>query len=232
LWRGRTQQQIPKLRKALTVSGYIMTTLKFITAFLLIALYSCGQNTAKRKVDPKVTALSNKIIPLVSHLDNSDSCKQALLYLDSATTIDNNFFNCYYNKLMFLCSLKQFDKAVQTLNECLRIAPRAGNLYFTGGVLYEKIGDTISSKKYFQKSMTIINSVLDTMKARNLDYEVLLNDKALNLIMLDDYKGGNDMLKAFADRQQERDLKEMALSYMNKSKKEIVDMLTDMQYSR
>ncbi len=209
-----------------------MTTLKFITAFLLIALCSCRQNTDKKKVEPKVKTLSNKIIPLVSHLDNSDSCKLALLYLDSATTIDNNCFNCYHNKLMFLYSLKQFDKAVQTLNECIRIAPRAYDLYFTGGILYEKVGDTVSSKRYFQKSMTIINSALDTMKARDLDYEVLLNNKAVNLIMLDDYKGGNDMLKAFADRQKERDLKEMAQSYMNKSKKEIVEMLTDSKYSR
>ena len=209
-----------------------MTTLKFITAFLLIGLYSCGQNTAKKKVDPQVTILSNKIIPLVNYIDNPDSCKQALLFLDSATNIDNNCFLCYHNKLMFLYSLKRFDKAVETMNECIRIKPWAYDLYFTGGILYEKVGDTISSKKYFQKSLTIINSVLDTMKARNLDYEMLVSNKAVNLIMLDDYKGGNDLLKAFADRQQERDLKEMALSYMNKSKKQLVDILTDSKYSR
>ena len=209
-----------------------MTTLKFITAFLLFALYSCGQNTSKRKVDPSVTILSNKIIPLVNHLNNPDSCKQALLYLDSATKIDNNCFLCYYNKLMFLYSLKQFDKAVETMNECIRIKPSAHDLYLTGGILYEKVGDTISSKKYFQKSLTILNSVLDTMKARNLNYEVLVSNKAVNLIMLDDNKSGNELLKVIADRQQEPELKEMTLSYMNKSKKELVNMMTDSQYSR
>lgn len=50
--------------------------------------------------------------------------------------------------------------------------------------------------------------------------------------MLDDYKRGNDMLKALADRQQERELKEMAQSYMNKNKKEVVEKLTDSKYSR
>ena len=209
-----------------------MTTLKFTTAFLLIALYSCGQNTAKRKVDPSVTILSNKIIPLVSHLNNPDSCKQALLYLDSATKIDSDCFLCYYNKLMFLYSLKQFDRAVETMNDCIRIKPWAYDLYLTGGILNEKIGDTISSKKYFQKSLTIINSVLDTMKARNLDYEVLISSKAIDLIMLNDNKSGNELLTLIANRQQESELKDMALSYMNKSKKELVDMLTDSQYSR
>ena len=209
-----------------------MKTLKFITTFLLIALYSCGQNTAKHKVDPKVTVLSNKIIPLVNYIDNPDSCKQALLYLDSATNIDNNCFLCYHNKLMFLYSLKQFDRAVETMNECIRIKPWTYDLYLTGGILYEKVGDTISSKKYFQKSLTIINSVLDTVKARNLNYEVLVSNKAVNLIMLDDNKSGNALLETIAARQQESEVKEMALSFMNKSKKELVDMMTDSQYSR
>ena len=209
-----------------------MTTLKFINAFLYTALYSCGQSTATKKVDPNVIILSNRIIPLVKHLENPDSCKQALVYLDSATKIDNNCFQCYYNKLMFLYSLKQFDKAVETINECIRIKPSANDLFLTGGILYEKVGDTISSRKYFQKSLTILNSVLDTMKMQDLNYEMLINNKAINLIMLDDNKRGNDLLKTIADNQQEPELKELTLSFMNKSKKELVDMMTDSQYSR
>jgi len=209
-----------------------MTTLKFVTAFLLIALYSCGQNITKRKVDPAVTILSNKIIPLFNYLDNPDSCKQALLYLDSATAIDNNCFLCYYNKLMFLYSLKLYDKAVGTMNECIRIQPLAHDLYTTGGILYEKLGDTVSSRKYFKKSLTILNPVLDTMKVQNMSYEMLVSNKAINLIMLGENKTANNLLKAIADRQQEPELKEMTLSFMNKSKKELVDMMTDSQYSR
>ena len=209
-----------------------MTTLKFITAFLLISLYSCGQNTAKRKVDPSVTILSNKIITLVNHLENPDSCKQALLYLDSATAIDNNCFLCYYNKLMFLYSLKRFDKAVETMNECIRIKPMAHDLYTTGGILYEKIGDTISSRKYFQKSLTILKPVLDTMNIHDLNYEMLITNKAINLIMLGDNKTGHDLLKSISDRQKEPELRDFTLSFMNKSKKELVEMMTSSQYSR
>ena len=209
-----------------------MSTLKFITAFLLITLYSCGQNTAKEKVNPNVTILSNKIIPLVNYIDNPDSCKQALLCLDSATKIDNNCFQCYYNKLMFLYSLKQFDKAVETMNECLRIKPSAHDLYLTGGILYEKVGDTVSSKKYFEKSLTILNPVLDTMKVKDMNYEMLVCNKAINLIMLNDHKTGNNLLQTIADRQQEPELKEMILSFTNKSKKELVEKMTSSQYSR
>lgn len=207
-----------------------MAILKFITAFLFTALFSCVQNTAKQKVDPKVAVLGNKIIPLVNYIDNPDSCRQALLYLDSATNIDNSCFDCYHNKLMFLCSLKQFDKAVETVNECIRIKPEAHDLYLTGGFLYEKTGDTVSSRNYFQKSLTIINSVLDTMKVQNRNYEMLVSNKALNLIMLDDNNTGNVLLKAIADRQQEPGLKEITLSFINKGKKELVEMMVDSQY--
>lgn len=208
-----------------------MRSLKLITALLLIALYSCGQNITMRKVDPKVTILSNKIIPLVHDIDDPDSCKQALLYLDSATNIDNNCFQCYYNKLMFLYSLKQFDKAVDVTSECIRIRPSAPDLYLTGGILYEKVGDTISSRKYFQKSLSILNPVLDSMKVQDMSYDMLVTTKAITLIMLDDNKTGIDLLKGLADRQQDPELKEVTLSFM-KSKNELIEMMTNFQYSR
>jgi tetratricopeptide (TPR) repeat protein len=223
---------MPAQQQAVNVSGYIMRTLKFITTLLLIALYSCGQENVKRKVNPQVAILSNKIIPLVNFLDDSDSCKKALLILDSTTRIDNDCFLCHYNKLMFLYSLKQFGNAVETIKECIRIKPSAHDLYTTGGILYEKIGDTISSSKYFNKSLSILNPVLDTMKVQNINYEMLVSNKAINLIMLGDNKTGNDLLKSIADRQKETELKEYTLSFMNKSKKELVDMLTNSQYSR
>jgi tetratricopeptide (TPR) repeat protein len=223
---------IPNLHKALLVSGYIMKTLKFITTFLLIAVYSCGQNPANRKVDPSVTILSNKITPLIIHLDNPDSSKQAVLYLDSATTIDKNCFQCYYNKLMFLYSLKQYNKATETINECIRIRPNAHDLYLTGGILYEKVGDTISSRKYFKKSLTILNPVLDTMNVNDLNYEMLSTNKAINLIMLDDHKAGNDLLKLISESQQEPELKGLTLSLMNKSKKEWINRMIGDENSR
>ncbi|MBK6825879.1 MAG: hypothetical protein IPG86_02910 [Chitinophagaceae bacterium] len=209
-----------------------MTILKFISGFLLIAFYSCGQNTAKKKIDPEATALSNKIIPLVSYLENPDSCKKALLYLDSATNIDNNCFTCHHNKLMFLSSLKQFKRAVETVNECLRLMPTAYDLYLTGGILYEKIGDTISSKKYFEKSLNILNPVLDTMTTQNIEYQVFSMYKAINLIMIGENKSGNDLLKLLIEREQEPELKQNMLTFMNKTKKQLVEMFTEAQYSR
>ena len=209
-----------------------MTTLKFITTFLLIALYSCGQKKSYSKVDVNVARLSNKIIPLTNYIDNPDSCKKALSFLDSATTFDTNCFLCYYNKLMFLYSLKQYDKAALTINNCIRIKPLAHDLFLTGGILYEKIGDTVSSRKYFQKSLTLCNKALDTMNAGNRDYEMFVTNKAVSLIMLDKQAEAKEILKTLYERQTDQEFKKMTLELMNKTKKELVVSMTSDQYSR
>ena len=209
-----------------------MTNLKFILLFFSIALYSCGQKKYYSKVDVKVARLTNKIIPLVNFIDNPDSCKKALSFLDSATTIDSSCFLCYYNKLMFLYSLKQYDRAVEAMNQCIKLNPSVHDLYLTGGILYEKIGDTAHSINYFNKSLTICNSVLDTMKVNNSDYDMLVGNKAINLIMLGKNKDANELLQKLYDKQTDSNLQKLTLSMMNKSKKELVNSMTNSQYSR
>ena len=211
---------------------YHMTRLcKFILLLCFTALYSCGQNNRNSKVNVNVARLSNKIIPLVNYLDNPDSCKKALLFLDSATTIDNSCFLCYYDKLMFLYSLKQYGKAAETVNECIRLNPTGYDLYLTGGILYERVGDTVSAKKYYQKSLTICNSVLETISNNNKDYDMLVGNKAINLIMLGDEVEADKILKTLYDTQQDEEMKKMTLSLMNKTKKELIEQFTDDRYS-
>lgn len=71
--------------------------------------YSCTQKQTKHKADPSVVELNNKIVPLVNHINNPDSCRRALLFLDNVTAIENNCFLCHYNKLMFQSQLKLYD---------------------------------------------------------------------------------------------------------------------------
>jgi len=199
-----------------------MTTLKFITIFVLIALYSCGQKPAKYKVNPAAVDLNNRAMTLVRFIDNADSSQKAISLLDNATSIDSNYFLGHYNKLMFFNQLKEFDKAVLTINKLIQLRPFAHDLYLTGGILYERIGDTISSKKYFEKSLTICNTVLDTMNKTNRDYEMLVGNKAVNLIMLGDEIKANELLKQLHDSQTDEDLRKKTLTMMKKSKKQLL----------
>jgi hypothetical protein len=78
----------------------------------------------------------------------------------------------------------------------MRIEHDAHDLYLTAGILHEKVGDTISSKYYFTKSLTICNSVLDTMKTSNRDDAMLVTNKAINLIMLGDSVHASNILNS------------------------------------
>jgi tetratricopeptide (TPR) repeat protein len=223
---------MPPHRQALSVSGYIMTTLKFITAFLLIAFYSCGQNSAKHKPDPAAVLLNNQAMTLVRYIDNADSSKKAISLLDQATEIDSNYFLGYSNKLMFFFQLKQFDKLIQTNNKLIQLRPSAHDLYLTGGMFYEQIGDTVSANRYFTKSLTICNAVLDTMNNKNRDFVMLTTNQAINLIMLNDSAKANNILKVLYDNQSddpqfENVEKKYIQSLMNKNKKDLVDTMSN-----
>ena len=67
--------------------------------------------------------------------------------------------------------------------------------------LFEIIGDSLSAKLNFEKSLSICNSVLDTMHETNNDYLMLVTNKAINLIMLGDSTSANKILKVLYDKQ-------------------------------
>lgn len=178
-----------------------MKTLKFVSILFLIALNSCGQKSAKRKVDPAAIQLNNQAMTLVPYIDNVDSSKKAISLLDKATEIDSNYFLGYSNKLMFYYQLKQYDKALWTNNKLIQLRPNAHDLYMRSGMLYEELADTVSSTTYFTKSLTIINSLLDTMNRKNRDFVMLTTNQAINLIMLGDSAKANNILKTLYDSQ-------------------------------
>ena len=208
-----------------------MKTLKFLIAFLLIGLCSCGQNAGKRQVDPAAVQLNNQAMTLVAFIDNPDSSKKAISLLDKATTIDSNYFLGHYNKLMFYNQLKQLDKATVTVNKLIQLNPTAHDLYLTGGILYERLGDTVSSRRYFQKSLVICNNALDTMSTEHRDYEMLVGNKAINLILLGDQTTANALLKKLYDSQADEQQKRWTASLMNKNKKQLLELWKSDQYS-
>jgi len=197
-----------------------------IVSFSLLAC-ACGQKSDKLKINPTAVRLNNLAIDLSLYMDNNDSAGKAIKFLDSATSIDSNYFLGYYNKLMFLNQLKQYDKAIVTVNNLIRLKPNANDIYWNGGIIYEKIGDTVSSRFYFQKSLTICTKVLDTMNVNNKDYYMLVTNKAIDLIMLGHQTNGNLLLKEVFENQTDSFQKEMIHSFMNRSKSEIIEMVSN-----
>lgn len=197
-----------------------MRHLNFLLFLLLTTLLCCKKKPAANPV-----ALNNQAMKLVPFISNADSSKKALLLLDSATKIDSNYFSGHFNKLMFLDNLKQYDRVIATINNLIRIKPFANDLYLMGALQYEKKGDTITSKEYYQKSLAICNKVLDTMSVANKDYEMLLGNKGINEVMLEKQIKSNETFRKLYNIQTDSFSKTMTLKIMNKSRREVLDSL-------
>ena len=189
-------------------------------------LFSCGHKPKKYSMNKDAVELNNRAMKLVVFIDNADSSTKAIALLEQATTIDTNYFLGHYNKLMFLIQLKQFDNAIATINKLILLRPGAHDLYLQCGFLYERVNDTVSSKAYFTKSFTICSAVLDTMSYTNSDYDLILSNKAINLVMLGEQEQANKTFKKLYDRQSDENSKNMVLSIMNKSKIQLLKLLT------
>jgi tetratricopeptide (TPR) repeat protein len=209
-----------------------MITLKFIFIFLFVVLYSCGQKATKYKIDQACVKLNNSAMKMVQYLKNTDSSKKAIELLDSATTLDTNYYLGYFNKLMFLNSLRQYEKAILTTQNLIRLRPDAHDLYIIGGVFCEKNNDTITSKNYFQKSLAICNTVLDTMSLKNSGYEMIMINKVVNLVMLNKNSEANILLKKLIETQLEGDMKKITLSMLNLNKTQLIEMYYSDRNSR
>jgi tetratricopeptide (TPR) repeat protein len=190
-----------------------------VVVIILVLFCFCNKNKHSKILAKEY---NNKAMALVPFIENSDSCNKALGLLDTATHVDSTCFLCHYNKLMFLLQLKQANKAIITVNKLIELRPLAHDLYMTAGSIYEQMGDTVNASAYFRKSLSICNQVLDTMSEHNRDYDMLVLNKGLNLIMIDHNEEGNVVLKKLYNKQPPSKLKSIASSFINKRKKEIL----------
>src|SRR5205085_1576049 len=103
--------------------------------------------------------------------------------------------------------------------------PESPIYYFSTGLLYERLHDTISSKKFFTEANTHFDRMLDTMNKKNTGYESLMVNKAINLILLGRQQDGNTILKNLYDNSKSDIIKEMVSPIMNKTKEEVLKEL-------
>jgi tetratricopeptide (TPR) repeat protein len=199
-----------------------MNVLRLILFLLCIGNISCGQ-TKKEKTKSEAIKLCTEASKLTKFSAERDSCIKALILLDRATQIDSNYYLGYMNKLIFLSSLKLLDKSVLAVTNLIRLEPNAHDIYILRGIFYEKMKDTISSRSDFTKSINICNKVLDTMKTNNKDYEFIMINKAVNLILLDRNNESDIFLKNFSNYQKESELKNITLSMIGLNKFELID---------
>ena len=95
--------------------------MRFLILFIFIGFWACGQKTENDKIsnDRRKKELFDSSIVLA----RNGNYQQAIALLDQATAIDSNYIAAYGNKVIFQLELKDFDKALITANNLIRINP-------------------------------------------------------------------------------------------------------------
>jgi len=210
-----------------SVGYYIMTAPKFSIFILLLTLVACGQKrneTEKHIVKAEAKRLNDSAMTLIRYMQD-DSSQKAILLFDQAIKIDSSYFIAFWNKLCLQGQLKQYDKAIATGKEILKLS-KSPNYYFLIGTFYYRLGDTVSANDYFKKTLAMCDIVLDTMSTKNkAASEVVIMNKGVSLIFLGHQQEGNKILKQFYDDQTNSAYREWTGAFMNKTKEEILKVL-------
>lgn len=185
-------------------------------------LLACGGNNETPKVNEEAMQYCDSAM-ILSSTDGITSYEKAIVLLDKATELDTNYYLAYWNKLPLLTELKHYDKALIAAKKLIRANPTNPDIYVTIGTLYERLEDTVSATKYYNNGLELYNKYLDTMTSQTPNYDMLLMNKGITLVMMGKDKEGNNLLKKIYDKQTDKDFKEMLLGFMNKSKVEIMD---------
>lgn len=199
--------------------------MRLIPFLFLFGFVACAQQTKKYIPNKTAMQLNDSAMQLSMHSTQDSSYQKAILLLDKATAIDTNYFIAYFNKLSYQCRLKQYDKAIQTAKHINLIRPNFVDQYVTVGVLYEKTGDTITAKKYYNIALNQFDKILDTMSIKNKNYNMLLMGKGIDLILAGQQFRGNEILKQLYNNPADDLFKDLVSPYINKSRVEVFENL-------
>ncbi len=196
-----------------------------IFLFIVVALFSCAnkqdEKVAKKQINPEAIRLNDSAMKSFQSFE--PDYEGAIELLNQAIVIDSNYFRAYYNKVTFYTVLKQYDKALESAKDLVRIQPENAYHYGTMGVIYERIGDSISAHKYFQTSKAKFEILIDTLSPTHKGYSAARISQAINLIMLNEQVKANEILKDLYKKENDEFFKEYIASLMNKNKKEILE---------
>jgi tetratricopeptide (TPR) repeat protein len=122
-------------------------------------------NTTKQIVketefNPLAIELNNKAIKMYSYIgDESISMHDSLLIdsaivlLNKAIKIDNQYYLAYANKAMMLARCKLYTNAIETLDQIIKIRPNYAEGIANQGFIYEKTGDLNKANEKYKEAI-------------------------------------------------------------------------------
>lgn len=194
-----------------------MRFMKLLLSYLFIisCFCCCGQSEWQKSLNEQ-KHLGEAM--QLSQLVNVDSTKKAIAILNNLIENDSNYIGAYYFKFTCQTQLKQFDSAIITWNKMLSSDPKNIFSLSQGGLLYYRIGDTISANKLFRQSLRIGQKEIDTMNIHNKKYDGILMNNASNLVMLNKQDEANFIFEKMAASQPDSAFKNYFLTFTKFSK--------------
>ncbi|OPZ32262.1 MAG: Tetratricopeptide repeat protein [Bacteroidetes bacterium ADurb.BinA174] len=163
----------------------IISLLIFITI-----LQSCKGQSEKPNYNPKAIEFNNKAVQLMQQMEYDS----ALILFYKAIEIDKNYYLPYSNMAEIYLIRKQFDKALQASDKVVEIKPDLAEGWTFAGMLYDRQGDTLTAKKYYNKSIEIFDTRINNPEKKK-DLTANRLNRAISLILLGQEAEGKDELE-------------------------------------
>jgi tetratricopeptide (TPR) repeat protein len=194
--------------------------MKRVIYFLLILTSTAfGQSQNDTVYKPEVKNLLDSALPLM----RSGELEKCLLIYERIVSIDSMSLVIYGNKEFFERKLKRYDKALITAKRMMYLMPNDTRYTLLTGLLYDRINDSLNGRKYFEKTITLCNKILDTLKTDEEDIlQYLKLQKALAIFFSGDEVGGNKLLMKLARQQNLPSDAGGIHPYLNKSREDLI----------
>ncbi len=178
------------------------------------------------KSDPRAILLNDSALKIYKSQAGGEI--KAILLLNKATAIDSNCFEAYWNKSALLMDLKRYSEAIVAGKQMIRLNTKNPDLYPSVGIGYELIGDSVSAAYYYQESIVLTNSILDTMKRTNQYYPWNLYRKGITMVLLGHQQEGIELTNEAYDleiKQANRNGYNYYMNLLNKTRGEILESM-------
>jgi len=157
---------------------------------ILILLSSCSGKEKKEVYNPKAVELNSKGIKLMKKSD-MDS---ALIRFDEGIAMDKTYYLPHSNKIGIYISKKEFDKALVESEMVVQLKPDLAEAWNFTGMLHDRLGDSLSAKKCYQKSIDLFDQrITDSQNKEKLFANRL--QRAFCLILIGKEKEGKEEMK-------------------------------------
>ncbi len=190
---------------------------------LVIFLFILTINSCKPEHinTPQAKLLNDSAVKLWAH---HREIHKAMQLVNLAVLTDSNYLPALKNKMGLLCELQQLRQALLTAKKIERINPYP-ELYGGEGILYYKLGHSDSAMMYFNKSLQLYNTILDTMNVENRFYNANVINMGAMLILLDRNEEGIRVLKEIYEKEENVQMKEIISTAMKMNKKDFIDKM-------